>query len=279
MPRYSFGALSDLTDIAISDAIPSVAPVNQHVSVLNNQTIVHPTLEAVVEADPTFAVAIDSNSTSANVLIVPATVIQDTVAFEPSTDSSNANPTSATPIIPGHTNPYITAAVAPANSTVVTRSNLETAPTTTTNQSIPSDTTDTNSNSVAATSTNPNTAATTMNFDAVASTSTSATNPDATTTNPDATTTNHVTTATPTVMNSNTAGATTTAGAETDPALGVASMDRATSPSGKTLSEVIPSLREAPLTTGCALAANSSACTRSYTQKKKKLFIEFVEAL
>ena len=82
MTRYSFGSLSELTDRAVSDAIPSIAPVAQHVSVVNDRIIVHPTVQAVIEDDPTFAVAVDPSADSSSDVppVVAATVIQDTVA-------------------------------------------------------------------------------------------------------------------------------------------------------------------------------------------------------
>ena len=81
MVNYTFGAVSDLTDAVINNAIPSIAPVRQHVSVVNNEVVVHPTIQAVAESDPSFAIAIDDTSTSNDAVpTVTATVIQDAVA-------------------------------------------------------------------------------------------------------------------------------------------------------------------------------------------------------
>lgn len=280
MTRYSFGSLSELTDRAISNAIPSIAPVAQHVSVVDDRVIVHPTVQAVIEAEPTFAVAVDANadSTSGDVPpVVTATVIQDTVAVPHSFRSNpyaiaetatsaaattNANANGATAPNTNSTSNHPIAA-ADANTTIST-SNPSIAAAGTSSTSNPyAGATTTITNTMTDTITCP--ADTTDNTSADAGTVLTTSN---TTNQPNATSSNASA-----VSNANTGGT-------SDPSSGVASMEfMSTSSSGKSLAEVISCLRAAPLTTGCALAANSSACTRSYTQKKKKLLVEFVEAL
>lgn len=90
MVNYTFGVLSDLTDAAVSNAIPSIVPVNQHVSVVDNQVVIHPTIKASTETDSTFAVTVapDATNDNRNVPVVPTTVIQDASTSPPVPDAS-----------------------------------------------------------------------------------------------------------------------------------------------------------------------------------------------
>ena len=283
MVNYSFGAVSDLTDAAINNAIPSIAPVRQHVSVINSEVVVHPTIQAVAECDPSFAVAIDDTSTNNDgVPTVTATVIQDAVAVEaqpPSTPAaasatSVTNSGSQSIVTPDGASRNSISSDNPSSCTNRSPAANETSPTVAPSRNPYINHTAVGSNDSSGTDiTSP--APAVLNRSTVGADSTTASTSSATTTHsPSA---NETTS--PPVASMNPYASTIAASDGNGTVAVASSSSRATSPSGMSLSDVMAQLRSAPLTRGCAIAVNSSSCTKNYTRKKKKLLIEFVEAL
>ena len=245
MVLYSFGALANLNEAAVHAGASSVAPVSQHVSVVNSELVVNPTT-------PQFA-RLCSSSDSTSTSPSPETAVA--VALCEVLDAGCPHPVAvshAAAVTPSHA-----ASVALPSTTTVAAASVALPPTSAAASVAPAPNTTTVAaaspvapppTSAAASVAPPNTT-TVAAASPVAPPSTSA----AITVAPPSTTT-----------------AVAAASVAPPPTFGVAAAS---------LDDVISELREAPLTVGALMAENKSLCSRSYTAKKKKVLSEFIFAL
>ena len=262
MVHYSFGALANLSQTSVCNGASSIAPVTQHVTVLNRQAVLHPT-------NPQFARLVSTYDSTTPCDVVATAVCEVLAPHHNRTSTISTVPPSAS------TSLLSVAGASTAASTTNTVVSLPTAAAATT---VPP----------------PAAAATTVPLPAAAA-STTVLSPAAAASNATAppvaaastTTAPHAAAASTTVA---AAAASTTvpaaAASTTVPAPPVAAAAAAAStttappvPPLACLDDVIRDLKTAPRTAGLEIAESSSMCTRNYDAKKRKLMREFVDAL
>ena len=287
MVNYSFGALAELTDSAVSNSIPSIAPVNQHASVVGSDVVIHPTIhptvEARIETDAAFAVAVDQNENEENSPpVVPVTVIQDASTSLPAVATTTVAAASSQPFFNPHpalTDPNNTfidfgsvargnAASSPPNTHTVTPSRPPLATIANSNtysNPLPAAGSPAGSPAGTPSVSNPSDAAVATAAAIVTTTATTTTH--ATSTHSDSPSTAMIV-ANTSVSTSPTASATSTHAVSATVATSSPELDAA-----------ISELKAAPLTTGLARAVNATVCSPTYDRKKRQVLREFVDAL
>ena len=272
MVHYSFGALANLSQTSVCNGASSIAPVTQHVTVLNSQAVLRPT-------NPQFAHLVNASTYDSTTppSDVVATAVCEVMAPHHNKTSTTLPPSASTSLL----------SVAAASTTASTTNTVVSLPT-----------------AAAATTVPPPAAATTTVPLPAAAASTTVLSPAAAASNATAppvaaastTTAPHAAAASTTVAAA--AASTTVAAAAasttvpaaaastTVPAPPVAAAAAAAStttappvPPLACLDDVIRDLKTAPRTAGLEIAESSSMCTRNYDAKKRKLMREFVDAL
>ena len=280
MVNYLFGVLAELTDSAVSNSIPSIAPVNHHASVVGNEVVIHPTIHPTIEAttktEPAFAVAVEHNVNNENSPpVVPVTVIQDattslpvvaptaiaTAASQPFFNPHPALTDSRNTFIDVGSSAHCNDTSSPPSTNTVTPLRPALATIATSNTPL---------NPVPGTSVSNAYGAAVATAAAVVANSTS--------TVTDPTTPPHTTSPSTTMVAVDTIVSNPPSSAGPSTAT-LAASAASTSRESLALDSTIADLKAEPLTTGCARAVNASMCSAQYDRKKKQVLCEFIEAL